>query len=598
MIKKVFTNISYSGKIILLMWQSDKAYLFYLLLDIACYSCMPFINMFLVQKSIRMLEEKLGFTQYIWGVLGLIALGFGRNCLHDYLNYKRELHGNTIEFALYKRLFEKSLNIDYEMLLDKEVQEKKELALKMVSNGRFSQITNNFHNLVSNLIILVGLVAVLSQVDVWILAISLMVVITNVAVTAYRNKFRRAIDVDLNPLSRKSSYFREIGSSFSFIKEIKTYGMKMKLASRYTALQEEVYEGLDKVIHLSLAGYIISHIMNFLLDGAAYVYLGFRVLVRDNLSIANFSMFLNAIYNFSGSIEAIVGTFAQIYANGAYLQDYFEFMDLRTSQDEPALLQLPVGLTGSFVFEHVSYRYPHQEKYALHDVNIEIRQGEKIAIVGENGAGKTTLIMLLMRLVEPTQGRILFHGTDIREYGEDEYRRLFSTVFQDFKIFSFTIQDNITALGDADSEKVKSIVNRSGLESKIASLNKGTDTYIDKLYDNDGIILSGGEAQRLAIARALYKDAPIYVLDEPTAALDPRIENEIYTKFKDITDGKTAFYITHRLASTHFCDRIIVLQNGSVEETGSHRELMEKNGYYAELYTMQAQYYIEAAEEN
>lgn len=160
-------------------------------------------------------------------------------------------------------------------------------------------------------------------------------------------------------------------------------------------------------------------------------------------------------------------------------------------------------------------------------------------------------------------------------------------------LFSFSIQDNITALGDADPSLVTCAIKRAGLEQKIASLNKGVHTYIDKLYDNEGVVLSGGESQRLAIARALYKNAPIYVLDEPTAALDPRIEHEIYTKFRDITEGKTAFYITHRLASTHFCDRIIVLKDGGVVEFGCHRELMDKNGYYAELYNMQAQYYAE-----
>lgn len=595
---KLVTNISYSGKIVKLMWRNDKAYLFYILIDIAVCSGLPFINIFLIQKSIWMLENQSNFQQYIMEVVGLIMLGFGTNCLHDYLDYKRNIHGGVIELALYKKQFEKTLDMDYEMLLDKEVQEKKELALKMVSNNRFSQIVSNFQNFVSNLIILLGLVAVLSQIDIWILAISLIVVVANVAITIYRNKCNRAIDVDFNPISRRVWYFVETGSSFSRIKEIKTYGMKKRLVAMYSDLQKEMRGGINKVFHLSLVGTIISHVLNFLLDTAAYAYLGFRVLVRRNLSLANFSMFLNAIYNFSGSIEAIVSTFARIYAEGAYLQDYFDFMDLKTMHDKNALapLHLPEKMSCVFTFDHVSYRYPQQEVYALRDVSLEIRSGEKIAIVGENGAGKTTLMMLLMRLVEPTQGKILLNGTDIRRYDEDEYRKLFSTVFQDFTMFSFTIQDNITALGDVNAPKVKESLERSGLETKIASLNKGVDTYIDKLYDNEGIVLSGGEAQRLAIARALYKNAPIYVLDEPTAALDPRIENEIYTKFRDITEGKTTFYITHRLASTHFCDRIIVLEKGSVKETGNHRELMEQRGYYAELYNMQAQYYLETDE--
>jgi len=593
--KKLFTNIGYSGKMIVLMWQNDKMYLFYMLLDIAAYSSLPFISMFLVQKSIQMLEAGAEFRVFLPVVLGFIVAYCAANCLHSYLNYKRDLHANVISFRLYQNLFQKTLSIDYEMLLDKDIQEKKELAQKIIVNNQFSQIVNNFHNFISKVIILAGLVAVLSQIDFWILIITLVIVSVNTAVARYRNKFRRSIDVDLNPLQRRVMYFFNMGSSFSFIKEIKAYKMEKELYNRYSDIQRDICKGIDKTIHLSLAGYIIANIMNLLLDGVAYAYLGFRVLVRSNLSIANFSMFLNAIHNFNSSVGTIIGTFENMSAHGRYLQDYFDFMDLKTMRDkagnEPR--ELPESKSYTFVFENVSYRYPHQENYALRNVSFVISPNEKIAIVGENGAGKTTLTLLLMRMVEPSEGKILLNGVNICEYDDNEYRKLFSTVFQDYKLFSFTIQDNITALNEADSLRMESVIDRSGIRKKISSLDKGVDTYIDKLYDNNGVVLSGGESQRLAIARALYKDAPIYVLDEPTAALDPRMENEIYMKFRDITEKKTTFYITHRLASTHFCDRIIVLKDGKVEETGSHSELMHNSGYYAELYNMQAQYYME-----
>lgn len=593
--KKLFANIGYTGKMIVLMWQNDKMYLFYMLLDIIAYSSLPFVSMYLVQQSIQMLETGAEFRLYAPVVLGFIAAYCIIGCLHNYLNYKRDLHANVISFRLYQNLFEKTLSIDYEMLLDKDIQEKKELAHKIIVNNQFSQIVNNFHNFISKVIVLVGLIAVLSQIDFWILIITLAIVMVNTAVARYRNKFRRAIDVDLNPLQRRVMYFFNIGSSFSFIKEIKTYKMEKELLSRYSAIQGDICKGLDKTIHLSLAGYIIANVMNLLLDGVAYTYLGFRVLVSKTMSIANFSMFLNAIYNFNSAVGTIIGTFENMSANGRYLQDYFDFMALKTMRDKAGdeLRALPESKSYSFAFDNVSYRYPHQENYALRNVSFVIRPNEKIAIVGENGAGKTTLTLLLMRMVEPTEGKILLNGVDIREYDESEYRNLFSTVFQDYKLFSFTIQDNVTALGDVNVSRMESAINRSGIRKKISALDKGVHTYIDKLYDNDGVVLSGGESQRLAIARALYKDAPIYVLDEPTAALDPRMENEIYMKFRDITEEKTTFYITHRLASTHFCDRIIVLKDGKIEEIGSHSELMDCGGYYAELYNMQAQYYVE-----
>ena len=305
--KKLFANIGYTGKMIVLMWQNDKMYLFYMLLDIIAYSSLPFISMYLVQQSIQMLEEGAEFRVFLPVVLGFIAAYCAVSCLQSYLNYKRDLHANVISFRLYQNLFEKTLSIDYEMLLDKDIQEKKELAQRIIVNNQFSQI------------ILVGLIAVLSQIDFWILIITLAIVMVNTAVARYRNKFRRSIDVDLNPLQRRVAYFFNIGSSFSFIKEIKTYKMEKELLSRYSATQRDICKGLDKTIHLSLAGYIIANVMNLLLDGVAYTYLGFRVLVRNNLSIANFSMFLNAIYNFNSSVGTIVGAFENMSANGRYL---------------------------------------------------------------------------------------------------------------------------------------------------------------------------------------------------------------------------------------------------------------------------------------
>ncbi len=248
-----------------------------------------------------------------------------------------------------------------------------------------------------------------------------------------------------------------------------------------------------------------------------------------------------------------------------------------------------------FTFEDVSFTYPHQNECTLKNINLTIKNKERLSIVGENGAGKTTLVKLLLRLYEPTQGRILLNGIDIREIDYSEYLRLFSTVFQDFKLFAFKILDNITSLDNesGDLSKVNHCLEKAGLLSKINALEEGVETYLIKIYEENGVELSGGEAQKLAIARALYKDAPIVILDETTAALDPKAEYEIYTKFLSLVDDKTAIFISHRLSSTKFCDRIVVLREGEIAEIGSHSELLAQKGYYAELFSMQAQFYLE-----
>jgi ABC-type multidrug transport system fused ATPase/permease subunit len=248
-----------------------------------------------------------------------------------------------------------------------------------------------------------------------------------------------------------------------------------------------------------------------------------------------------------------------------------------------------------FTFENVSFCYPYQSEPSLKNINLTINNKERLSIVGENGAGKTTLIKLLMRFYEPTTGRILLNGMDIRQIDYRKYLDIFSSVFQDFKLFAFRIVDNITSLqgSAAEARKVEESLVKAGIHEKIQSLEKGLDTYLYKLYEEDGVELSGGESQKLAIARALYKDAPVVVLDEPTAALDPRAEFEIYTKFLQMVDNKTAVFISHRLSSARFCDRIVVLKDGAIAESGSHDELMARNGYYAELFNMQAQFYVE-----
>lgn len=593
--KKIHSAFQYSIKLIKIMLKFDNAYFIYILLDIIAYSSITFINLFLVKYSILMLENRAEFVMFIFVVIGLILINMILNCLHSYLNYKRDLHGSTISISLMKSIFHQTLNLDYELLLDKDIQEKRRLASQITANNRFTSLSNTFYVFISNIIVIVGIISILAQIDVWILLISLVVVVVNTFVSLNQNKFRRAIDIDLNSISRKIAYFNEIGGNFSYSKDIKIFEMVNPLIKRFLDIQNEWHNKCNKVIRNSLFGYYISYVTNFILNVIVYVYLGFKVLVYNLLSIANFSMFLTAILNFNECIQSIVNSFSEISSNAPYLQDYFVYMSLKTMNEESNLKLNEVLKTTEYkiVFDNVYYKYPHQETYSLKNINFEIKHGEKIAIVGENGAGKTTMVLLLMRLIEPTKGRILLNGVDIRKYNVCEYRKLFSTVFQDFNLFSFTIEENITALNETNLTQFEKAIRCVGLSKKISSLDNGVKTYIDKLYDNKGVTFSGGEGQRLAIARALYKDAPIYVLDEPTAALDPIIENEIYTKFKDITECKTAFYITHRLASTHICNRIIVLKSGRIVEVGNHKELMKRNGYYAELYNMQAQYYSE-----
>jgi ABC-type multidrug transport system fused ATPase/permease subunit len=247
-------------------------------------------------------------------------------------------------------------------------------------------------------------------------------------------------------------------------------------------------------------------------------------------------------------------------------------------------------------FENVSFKYPGHDNYVLQNINIKINKYEKLAVVGENGAGKTTFIKLMSRLYSPTEGRILLNGTDIKEIKYEDYIKLISAVFQDFQMFSFSILENAIFQENTDEEaqkRVERLMTDNGLGKRLVTLKKGVDTQLTKDYDPDGEELSGGEAQKLAIVRALYKDSPIIILDEPTAALDPYAEYEVYKKFFDMTNNKTAVYISHRIASTRFCDKIAVFDNGKIVEYGTFDELINNQNKYFDMYNTQAQYFEE-----
>lgn len=261
--------------------------------------------------------------------------------------------------------------------------------------------------------------------------------------------------------------------------------------------------------------------------------------------------------------------------------------------DGTLVLDKPAGTKYEFEFCNVSFSYPESNTYALKNISFKLKEGERIAIVGVNGSGKSTLVKLLCRLYDPTEGEIRLNGINIKNYKYDEYVQLFSAVFQDFKLFSFSLFDNIALSNERDKERAKQCLKLAGFEERLEQLSKGLETSLYKDFDVNGIEISGGEAQKIAIARALYQNAPFILLDEPTAALDPVSEYELYLNFDKISSGKTAVYISHRLSSCRFCDCIFVLDQGELVQTGNHKTLIEDTcGIYRKLWNAQAQYYI------
>lgn len=338
-------------------------------------------------------------------------------------------------------------------------------------------------------------------------------------------------------------------------------------------------------------------LMNLVSGGVMYGYAVLRA-IYGTLSAGEVIAFVMLFTRVLRGITGISNELADFRVSAEHCKDVFDFLDIPDKKYKGTIpTEKRKDNEYEFEFRHVWFKYPGSEQYVLRDVNLKWRIGEKMALVGRNGCGKSTLVKLLCRLYDPTKGEITLNGVDIRKYDYEEYMALFAVVFQDSKLFSFSVAENAAASTEFNAERVEDCVRRSGLSERLDSMPNGINTYLYKDFDEHGVEISGGEAQKICLARAIYKGSPFIVLDEPTAALDPISEHDIYTKFNGIVGTRTAIYISHRLSSCRFCDEITVMDHGEIVERGSHDDLIAAGGNYSKLWSAQAEYYRDTAGE-
>lgn len=400
---------------------------------------------------------------------------------------------------------------------------------------------------------------------------------------------------------RKHHYLAETTRDFNYAKDIRLFGMADWIERIWKDINVVFFKACKRHHNKWTMSEVRMSTYRLIQNVLLYSVLIYMIL-NKGMTIADFVLYIGLVETFSVATSDLFANMVWMNMNKLQMDDFRTFMDWKEDvadieKDEGTITDIDLN-DYEFRFENVSFHYPGHEKYVLKNLNLTIKAGRKLAVVGVNGAGKTTLTKLLMRLYEPTEGRILLNGVDIKMYDRSTYYKIFAPVFQNVEVFAFPIWENVSMKEEADTDMdmVKTALERSGLDKKIESYEKGMETQLLKIFDAEGIDLSGGERQRLAMARALYQNRNVIVLDEPTAALDALAEDRMYQEFNRMVEGKTSIFISHRLSSTRFCDQIVLFENGSVIETGTHEELMKKDGKYAQMYHIQAQYYRKGEE--
>lgn len=455
-------------------------------------------------------------------------------------------------------------------------------------------------NLITNILGFLIYVSLLTTVQPVLVFVILVTTVISYFISNYVNGYGYRHREEEAEYEKHMGYLSGRAGDLGAAKDIRIFGLRPWLDELYGKAMDAYAAFHKKAQGIYLWTKIADLVLAFLRNAVAYAYL-IALVIQDGLSVAEFLLLFTAVGGFTGWVSGILGGFNTLHKQSLDISTVRECLEY----DEPFQfdsgehIEAKAGKKYEIRLEHVFFRYPGAEKDTLTDINLTLHPGEKLAVVGLNGAGKTTLVKLICGFLDPTEGRVLLDGKDIREFNRADYYTMFSAVFQSFSLLAGTIAANVAQNEtDIDMERVKECVAKAGLQKKIESLPDGYKTYLNREVYEGAILLSGGETQRLMLARALYKNAPFIVLDEPTAALDPIAESDMYQKYNEIANGNSSIYISHRLASTRFCDRIILIDHAGICEEGTHEELLRLGGKYANLYEVQSKYYKEGDSEH
>ena len=589
-----------SKKIYLLkvIWKYDKRYCC-LLPVIALGRVWKGILMMIFPKLIidAMMQEQEKGSAFVYAIIMGIIL-----CLGSLLTEKMEKYNDdkivSCKEWMVLELQEKMVRVSYPELEKPGFMDAYQKAFSVYTmwQADLKRGVTALLQFVAGLLSVVAAAAVLLTLNWGIAVIVAGIVLLSSSCNAWAVKRMSELLMKFAPNVRKVGYFLSELQERKYAKEIRVYHMQEWLGKHADALLGAMVDGTMKAINRQISAESISLAAGAIQEAGAYLYVGWLAL-NKRITLGDVTMYVSAIRTFADSMQTGMGQYIVLREMNVYYRDFWNFLyekesgSMEASEEEVPLLDVPERF--DIEFDHVWFRYPEGQDWILKDICLQINTGDRFSLVGDNGAGKTTLVKLLMGLYEPTQGEIRLNGVRLQKYDRSSYWKKIGVVFQDFKVLAFTVRENIVLGTDSpDKKRMERAIRESGLWDKIQSLPRKEETYIGKAYHDDGTELSGGEQQKIAIAQMCYKNSAMMIMDEPTANLSPVEEYRIFHQFHEMSAGKTVLFISHRMSSCRLCDQVIVLSGGEISEQGSHEELMQKNGEYAQMFHAQAKYYV------
>lgn len=557
----------------------------------------PLTSTVLLKMLLDILETGGELNKIFIAVGIFVILSAAANIGRDFIETRLALKSNKVRYTFQSEVLMHSMAISYENIESRQKRKMLEKAQRMVAyiNRGIAAAVYTYKKLFYDFIGIFSACAIFLYVDYKISILLVIIGACTFYIFSHLANDEKKYDDEALPIHKKSAYFTlNKPTEIKAAKDIRIFNISSWFSPMMDILIGDRAD-IAKVFFKSFTKYrLLEMLLIFIREGATMYFLISGVL-KNNISVSDFAFYFGLLNAFSVWIKGIALDFQDIKANCLMCNDLRDFMAIDTMDDSKPPVPINTDKACTVEFRNVSFSY-NEGMPVIKNISFKVDSGEKLAIVGENGAGKTTCMKLLSGLYSPDNGEILINGIRTSDMPVSQYFSLFSAVFQDAFSLPASISENISLSSNTDKDRITAVLKKSGLYDKISTLENGADTMLDKELNKGGIDLSGGEMQKLFLARALYKDAPIIILDEPTAALDPIAENDLYIKFNELTKNKTAFYISHRLSSTRFCDRILYLKDGQIAESGTHEELMTQKGDYFRMYEMQSYYYREEKE--